>query len=200
MLILRIIAAYAFVCGVVIGSAAAQTATASAKVPAAAFSSVVPSANFRTADLGVMRIDRPENWQVFSSRQDFSATIAPRAGASGSAVAYGVVIQPLEPDPSMSLQQLTAAFIESLQRDDSNMKRVGDIQVQSVNGKSVSSVELETISPMADSEGKPQRERDWLVTMPRGRGDAVFVVFVSTLARFDQLRPTFDRMLRSIQF
>jgi hypothetical protein len=53
---------------------------------------------------------------------------------------------------------------------------------------------------MADLNGKPQRERDWLVAMPHGQTDAIFLVFVSPLSNFDQLRPTFERMLRSIRF
>ena len=61
-------------------------------------------------------------------------------------------------------------------------------------------VELETVSPMADANGKAQRERDWLVALPRGQTNAIFFVFVSPLADFDQLRTTFERMLRSIRF
>jgi len=169
-------------------------------VPTVSFSSVAPSANFRTADLGIMRIDRPENWDVVSSQQNSSFTIGPRAGSSGDAVAYGVVIQYVKTDPSMTLEQVTSAIIQNLRSEDASMKQVGDIQMQSLNGMSISSAELETVSPMADSEGKPQRERDWLVTLPRARGDAVFLVFVSTRDHFDQLRPMFDKMLRSVQF
>jgi len=59
---------------------------------------------------------------------------------------------------------------------------------------------LETISPMADGAGKPQRERDWLVTVARGNQQVIFLVFVSPMAHFEHLRPTFERMLRSVQF
>ena len=62
------------------------------------------------------------------------------------------------------------------------------------------SAELETVSPMPGADGKPQSERDWLVALPRGRGDAIFLVSVAPLAHFDQLRPTFERMLRSLVF
>jgi hypothetical protein len=100
----------------------------------------------------------------------------------------------------MSAGQLTAAIVQSLRSSDSNMKQVGDIQPIPVGGITAGSVELETISPMADVNGKPQRERDWLVAMPHGQTDAIFLVFVSPLSNFDQLRPTFERMLRSIRF
>jgi hypothetical protein len=61
-------------------------------------------------------------------------------------------------------------------------------------------VELTTISPMATPDGKPQPERDWLVTVPRGSGQAIYLVFVSPEMHFEQLRPTFEKMLRSAQF
>jgi hypothetical protein len=53
---------------------------------------------------------------------------------------------------------------------------------------------------MANANGKAQRERDWLVALPRGKQDAIFLVFVSPLANYDDLRPTFEKMLGSLQF
>ena len=181
--------------------AAATGATAQASsVPFAAVSDVRPSSNFRTADLGALKMDRPENWDVIGGQQS-SATIAPRAGVSGGAVAYGAVIRAgRAPSANLSTDQLTAAIVQSLRSSDSNMKQVGDIQPIAVDGISGGSVELETISPMATADGKPQRERDWLVAVPRGQTDAIFLVFVSPLSNFDELRPAFERMLLSVRF
>jgi hypothetical protein len=174
--------------------------TSSATVPRVSIAEVVPSSTFRNSDLGLLRIDRPDNWEVTNGQQSSSVTIAPRAGVSGGAVAYGVVVQTVRPDSTMSLEQVTSAIVQNLESSDTNMKQVGDIRPFTINRISASSVELETISPMADEEDKVQRERDWLVTLQRGGGEAVFFVFVSPLAHFDQLRPTFERMLRSVQF
>ena len=181
--------------------AAAAGATAQASsVPFAAISDVRPSSNFRTADLGALKMDRPENWDVIGGQQS-SATIAPRAGVSGGAVAYGAVIRAgRAPAANLSMDQLTAAIVQSLRSSDSNMKQVGDIQPITVDGISGRSVELETISPMATADGKPQRERDWLVAVPRGQTDAIFLVFVSPLSNFDELRSAFERMLLSVRF
>lgn len=180
--------------------ASAPPQTGAASVPAVSITEVQPSSNFRNADLGAVKIDRPENWDVVTGEQS-SATIAPRAGVSGDAVAYGVVIRAVKaPDPNMSVNQLTAAIIQGLQSGDSNMKQKGDIQPLTVAGISGSSVDLATISPMATADGKPQPERDWLVTVPRGSGQAIFFVFVSPETHFEQLRPTFEKMLRSAQF
>ena len=142
---------------------------------------------------------RPQNWELLDS-QPASATIAPRAGVSAGAVAYGVVIRSgRAPAANMSAGQLTAAIVQGLQGGDGNMKQVGQIRGVTVGGMSGAAVELETISPMAGADGKPQRERDWLVAVPR-QGNAIFFVFVSPLANYDQLRSSFVKMLRSVQF
>jgi hypothetical protein len=99
----------------------------------------------------------------------------------------------------MNTNQLTAAIVQSLRSSDKRMKQVGDIESVTVGGVSAGSAELETISPMADANGRSQRERDWLVALPRGQ-NTLFLVFVSPLVNYDELRPTFEKMLRSIQF
>jgi hypothetical protein len=179
----------------------APSATAGAgSMPAVSISSVQPSSTFQTATLAAgLSIARPQNWEVLENKQA-SATIAPRAGASNGGVAYGVVIGTTRaPSANMSASQLTTAIAQNLQSGDTNMRAVGQVQPITVAGGSGGSVQLETISPMAGSDGKTQRERDWLVTVQRG-GDAVFFVFVSTTANYEQFRPTFERMLKSVQF
>ena len=123
---------------------------ATSSVPFVSISKCDPARISETADLGALKIDRPENWEVVGSQQS-SATIAPRAGVSGGAVAYGAVIRAgRAPAANLTMDQLTAAIVQSLRSSDSNMKQVGDIQPITVDGISGGSVELETISPMAD--------------------------------------------------
>jgi hypothetical protein len=170
-----------------------------AGMPAVPMAAVQPSASYAAVDLGAFRMARPQNWELLDNQQA-SATIAPRAGVSAAGVAYGVVIRSGRlPAANMNAGQLTTAIIQSLQSGDPNMKQASQIQGVAVGGISAGSVELETISPMAGPDGKPQRERDWLVAVPRG-GNAIYFVFVSPLANSDQLRPSFVQMLRSIQF
>ncbi|MGH9574426.1 MAG: M48 family metallopeptidase [Candidatus Acidiferrales bacterium] len=184
--------------GAVLAGAPSDNGSAPAGVPAAPYSQIEPSEKMRTANLGVIVIDRPVNWQVSGGGQ--SSTIAPGAGASDAGVAYGVVIRSEQaPAANMGATQLTSAIIQSLRSGDPSMKQVGDAEPLTVDGNSAASAELETISPMAGDDGKPQRERDWLVVVPRGR-TAMFLVFVSTLSDYDRLRPTFEKMLHSIQF
>ena len=178
--------------------AAGATSQGSAGVPAVPFSQVQPSGNFRTTNLKFMLIDRPENWEA--SGELPSVTIAPPGGTSPGGVAYGVVIRSGQaPAANTDAIQLTSAIVQSLRGTDPNMKQVGDIQPVTVSGGSAGSVELETISPMPGPDGKAQRERDWLVAVPRG-DTSIFLVFVSPLSDFDRLQPAFERMLTSVQF
>lgn len=179
----------------------AAGAAAVATVPTAPVSAVRPSTEFQVTALSTMRIARPENWYVTRAQQADSATIAPTAGVSGGSVAYGVVIQVARSqDRNLSVKQFTAAMAQNLQSNDTNMEQAGAIQEIRVNGRAAGSVALQTISPMAGPDGKPQAERDWLVTIPRGDGSAIAIIFVSPLRHFQQMKPAFDRMLRSVRF
>ena len=162
---------------------------------------VQPSSIFKLTELSMMKIMRPENWDVIQGQQADSVTIAPRPGVSGDAVAYGVVIQAVPaPGGNSDVRQITAAIAQSLERGDSNMKQSGEIQTITVDGVAAGSVELQTVSPMRDAQGKVQPERDWLVAVPRSGGNATMIVFVAPQIHSEQLRPTFEKMLRSVQF
>lgn len=183
--------------GAVFPGAAAEAVT----VPAAPFSAVQPSNTFERTALNTMSIAHPESWYVTRGQQSDSATIAPSAGVSGGAVAYGAVVQvvPMQ-DRNQTVQQLTQAVAQNLVSGDANMRQVGETQQINVSGRDAGSAELQTISPMPGPDGKPQPEQDWLVTIPRGDGTAVAIIFVSPQRHFDQLRPAFERMLRSVSF
>ena len=179
-------------------SAASQATLGS--IPTVPFTDVQPSSTFQQAELSTMNIMRPENWDVMQGQQEDLVTIAPRAGVSGIAVAYGVVIQVVQPpSANLSVQQITSAIVKNLESGDSNMKQSGEIQAIMVNGVAGGSVELETVSQMPDAEGKAQAERDWLLTVPRDDGSVIMMVFVATQKYFEQMRPTFEKMLRSVQ-
>ena len=176
---------------------AAASAPAAGPMPAAPISQVQPSPRFVNTNLGGMSLIRPENWDVLENQQA-SATIAPRAGVSNGGVAYGVVIR-ADRAPGGNLGQITAAVVQSLQQGDPNLRPVGEIQGVNIGGTGAGSVELETVSPMAGPDGRPQAERDWLLVVPRGQ-TVVYFVFVSPLASYKQMRPAFQRMAGSIRF
>lgn len=170
-------------------------------VPAAPLSAVHPSPTFQRTSLSNMTIARPENWNVTIGRQSGSATIAPLAGVSGGSVAYGAVIQVVHAqNANLSARRFTEAVARALQNDDPNMEQRGSVQLIRVNGRTAGSLNLQTISPMAGADGKSQPERDWLITIPRNDGNAIAIIFVSPLRHFHQMKPAFERMLRSVTF
>ena len=194
--------------GAIFSGAAAGTTTAGAAsaekvatVPNVPVTEVQPSSNFKLTDLSLMKIARPENWDAMQGQQQDSVTIAPRQGVSGGAVAYGVVIQAVQTQgANLDVRQTTSAIAKSLESSDSNMKQIGEIQTITVGGVACGSVELVTVSPMPNADGKAQSERDWLVAVPRAGGNAIMIVFVAPQIHSDQMRPTFEKMLRSVQF
>ena len=177
-----------------------STTGPTASVPFAPFSAVQPSSNFRAANIGEVTIDRPDNWHVMPGQQS-SVTIAPTAGASGAAVAYGVVIESVTLDASAtSIQQTTTSIAQSLESGDDNMKQIGDLRTVSVDGMQAGTMQLTSVSPMPGQNGSKQPERDWLVVVPRGGGTVIYFVFVAPQSDFAQLRPTFEKMLGSVRF
>jgi Zn-dependent protease with chaperone function len=170
-------------------------------VPAAPFSAVRPSSDFRLTSFNTFSIARPENWDVTRSQQGDSGTIAPPAGVSGDSVAYGALVQVVRmQDPNMTIEQLARSVADNLLSGDANMQETGDIQQINVVGRAAGSVNLQTISPMPGTDGKSQPEQDWVVAIPRSGGTVIVLIFVSPHRQFEQLRPVFERMLRSVSF
>lgn len=78
------------------------------------------------------------------------------------------------------------------------MRVAGDPKNMEVNGVQGRSVYLQGSSPLM-LNGQPLPERDWLVTLPRPDGSLMYLVFVSPERDFDQLHPTYQKMLESVQ-
>ncbi|HET9364486.1 MAG TPA: hypothetical protein VFP71_05770, partial [Candidatus Angelobacter sp.] len=72
---------------------------------------------------------------------------------------------------------------------------VKQVEVNGVQGRSV---ELAGNSPL-QQDGKPLPERDMLVTVPRPQGGLMYMVFVSPERDFNQLQPTYQKILNSLQ-
>ncbi len=163
--------------------------------------SVLPSSRLVTTNLGPVSIARPDNWQVISPGQNGGdVMIAPRAGLTRNAVGYGVAINAVSaPGHGLSLDQITEDLVRNFQGQ-GNMQALGDPQPITVGGVQGRSVTMQSTSPFPDDQGRPQKERDWLVTVPRSDGSAVYMVFVAPQSQFDRFRPTFENMLKSVRF
>ena len=165
-------------------------------------SSVLPSSQLVSANLGLLTIAHPENWHVFPPRQKGQGvTIAPHAAVAGDDIGYGVVISGVGPKSGqrLNLDEVTSAMVRQY-AGSAGSQALGSPQAVQVAGVQGRSVALQSASPFPDADGQPQKERDWLVTVPTPDGAVIGFVFVAPQAQFDRFLPTFERMLISVHF
>jgi len=160
-------------------------------ISSAAPADIRPSNNFRQYQGQGFAISYPDNWQV--SEGNSSVTIAPSGGASGGNVAYGALLSGFQPN-SQDINQATDDLIANMRQSNPGLQQVGNSRSIQVSGVSGRSVELMGTSPI-----QGQRERDWLVTVPASGGNVLYTVFVAPEKDFEQLRPTFETMLRGLR-
>ncbi|HKS76887.1 MAG TPA: M48 family metalloprotease [Terriglobales bacterium] len=157
-----------------------------------------PSSNLRPFSHNDFQISYPDNWQVFGD-QTSAVTIAPQNGVTQNAVAEGVMISVYQPeDANAALDADTHALLASLRQSNPDLKQLGNDEDIRVNGVAGKSVDLIGTSPIQEN-GKPVRERDWLVTVKRKDGSLLYLVFISPDSSFATLRPVFEQMLRTFQ-
>ncbi len=170
-----------------------------AAVPASlaniSYQQVQPSGSFRQFQQNGLSISHPNNWAAGAGQNGI--TIAPPAGADQGIVAYGAVIASASSQNGSDLDQATHDLVQKLQQS-SQVQPAGNIGHIAVNGMDARSVELKGQSPV-QSNGKPVPERDWLVTLPDPQGGILYLIFVSPESDFSRLRPTFQKMLDSLQ-
>jgi hypothetical protein len=189
--------------GASLKSGAANAMAARANSPAAPVSleSVLPSQKAASADLGPMKIKHPDNWSVTMPQQQGQfVTIAPKAGATAGGVGYGVLINgvPGAKGHQMSIDEMTGLLIQQIQQTN-QLEQLSKPQPVTVGGVEGRSTFLRSPSPFPGANGKSQPERDWLVTAPL-RDGLIFMIFVAPEGDFDRFQPTFDAMVKSVQF
>jgi hypothetical protein len=153
------------------------------------------------SDLGILKISRPDNWQLTMPRQvGDDIQIAPSAGVVGNNVGYGVVVGAVKPQGSQSLDEATNNLVTALQHGGEDLQPLGNAQPFTVAGIEGRSQMLQSTSPFPDANGQPQKERDWLVTVPRPDGSLAYFVFVAPEAEWNRFTPAFNSMLKSVTF
>ena len=164
--------------------------------------SVLLSHHMVNADLGPMKIHRPDNWKVtLPEQQGQFVTIAPHAGHTNSGVGYGVLLNGVAGPKGqpLSIDDLTVQLIQHIQKSN-ELEQLGKPQPITVGGVESRSTFLRSPSPFPDANGQTQQERDWLVTVPRHDGSLIFMIFLAPQSEFDRFRPTYEAMLKSVQF
>jgi len=160
------------------------------------------SSNFQQLNHSAFTVGYPSNWQVYGDAQS-AVTVAPQNGVGQdsngqSAVAVGVIIDRYEPEQSIPLDQATHDLIRNLRQSNPDLRQVGNDEAIRVNGVPGRSADLIGTSPLRDNN-QAQRERDWLVTIERQDGTVLYLVFIAPQNQFDQLRPTYEQMLRTLR-
>ncbi|HYK36313.1 M48 family metallopeptidase [Alloacidobacterium sp.] len=183
-------------------SASVPAASAAPHVSAVALQNVLPSQHMVLADLGPVKIDRPENWQVAMPQQQGQfVTIAPQAGVTHQGVGYGVLINGVAPPNGqrMSVDEITNALVQEMQQKN-GLQPLSGAQKITVAGVEGRSVMFQSASPFPNASGQEQKEGDWLVTIPQRDGSVIFMVFVAPEPEFARFQPTYQAMLKSVQF
>jgi hypothetical protein len=163
---------------------------------------VLPNDRMVNANLGPMKITHPENWPVTLPEQKGQfVTIAPAEGVTGTGVGYGVMLNGASgpQGQTVSADDMTAALIQKIQ-ESNEMEQLGKPEPITVGGKEGRSTFLRSASPFPDANGGAQPERDWLVTVPQGDGSMIFMIFIAPQSDFSALQPTYEAMVKSIQF
>ena len=154
-----------------------------------------------TANLGPMKINRPENWPVtLPEEKGQFVTIAHQAGVTNRGVGYGVLLNGAAgPEGQrVSIDDMTVQLIKQIQQSN-ELEQLGDPQPLMVGGVEGRSTFLRSPSPFPDSKGQTMPERDWLVTVPTRDGSLIFMIYVAPQAAFDRLQPTYEAMVKSVQ-
>jgi hypothetical protein len=138
----------------------------------------------------------PDNWKVAG---DSSMTIiGPPSAQAQTGIAYGAIVGNQASSGGGSLDEATQKLAQGMAQENPGMTISGDMKPIEVNGTQGRSLELSGKSPLTQN-GQPLPERDWLITLPRPQGGLAYLVFVSPERDFNQLHPTYQKMLDSLQ-
>jgi hypothetical protein len=174
-----------------------QAQGGSGQMPAPDPAQIRPSGQFRQLDHSAFSMGYPSNWEVMGN-QSSTVTIAPRAGVSDAAIAYGVMVSGFRPQRARSLEDATQELIQTLQQGNPQLRVSGQGREISVSGARGLTVALSGPSPLAGGQG-PLAERDQLVTVARGDGTLVFLLFIAPERDFQMLQPAYEQMLQGFR-
>jgi hypothetical protein len=175
--------------------AGAGSGNANAAAENVSFKEIKPSDHLTRHEGQGFTIYYPDNWKVGGDAN--MTMIVPPSGATQTGIAYGAIVGN-QPSGGGALDDSTQKLAQGMAQDNPGMKISGEMKPIDVNGTQGRSLELSGNSPLTQN-GQPLPERDWLVTFASPQGGLVYVVFVSPERDFNQLHPTYQKMLNSLQ-
>jgi len=176
--------------------ATVAASAASATLASVNFDQVKPSGQFSQLEHGGFSIAYPSNWMTSTGQS--SATIAPKAGATQNAIAYGVIVSAAQDPKASSLDQVAEDLLQNLQRANPGLRQTGEVRRINANGADARTVDLVGDSPLEEN-GKPLPEHDQLVLRSGPGGAYVYVIFIAPERDFRALQPSYQRMLDSFE-
>jgi Zn-dependent protease with chaperone function len=159
------------------------------------FKEVKPSDHLTRHEGQGFTIYYPDNWKVAGDQN--TTIIGPPVAQAQNGIAYGAIVGN-QAGAGGSLDEATQKLAQGMAQDNPGMKISGEIKSVDINGTQGRSLELSGNSPLM-LNGQPLPERDWLVTFQSPQGGLLYVVFVSPERDFNQLHPTYQKMLDSLQ-
>ncbi|HEY2914500.1 MAG TPA: M48 family metallopeptidase [Candidatus Angelobacter sp.] len=175
--------------------AGAGSGNANAAAEDVSFKEIKPSDHLTRHEAQGFTIYYPDNWKVAGDAN--MTIIGPPSGSTQTGIAYGVIVGN-QPGGGGSLDDSTQKLAQGMAQDNPGMKISSEIKSIDVNGTQARSLELSGKSPLL-LNGEPLPERDWLVTFANQQGGLLYLVFVSPERDFNQLHPTYQKMLNSLQ-
>jgi Zn-dependent protease with chaperone function len=162
---------------------------------------VMPNGSFKTLNHSAFQMTYPANWEIFGDESS-AVTIAPRAGMTADAVAYGAIINGFQAEAKgggVTLDDATHQLLDSLRQSNPDLRVIGLDEDIRLNGQPAKAVNLTGNSPIQGPDGHPLLERDRLITSLRPDGKLFYVIFISPDSASRQLAPTFDKMQNSLR-
>jgi hypothetical protein len=169
----------------------AQAGAARAPTPPSA-------ANFQQARGRDFALAYPQGWQTFGDQSSNTVTIAPRQGLvrnaqGGVELGYGTVLSTYQPRFSRDGLNGTYELIDELQEMNPNLRVAAAPRQVNVQGNPGLITTLQGRSPYGGAE------RNVVLTVPRPNG-LFYMVFVGPEQNFQQLEPTFSKIVESLRF
>jgi len=176
---------------------ASATETDSGALANVTYDQVRPSNEVGSLQQNDYSISYPMNWHAYGDGRS-SITLAPAAGVAQGAIAYGAMVGVAQDQRADSLEQATADLVQSLQQSNPGLRQSGNAQRIGIRSGEALSVDLSGASPVRRN-GQRGIERDWLVTVARPSGGLVYLLFIAPEDEFERMRPTYRRMLDSLE-
>ncbi|MEO5936349.1 MAG: M48 family metalloprotease [Terriglobales bacterium] len=160
---------------------------------------ITPSSQYSNLEHNAYTIQYPSNWEAYGDKSS-TVTIAPKGGVAQNAVAYGVIISGFDAEGrNTSLADATHQLVQQIRQSNPDLRQVGNHESFTLNGTPAKSVVMVGTSPLMDRNNRPERERDWMVVTKDRGGDVIYFVFIAPESDFQELYPTFNKILRSVR-